>query len=137
MTPDRNEVLLGTLATLSIVSLLVLIFALRKVVSFTVSVGMLLFYELAEIVMYVNMALHIVDVVSIPLLWSVDDTKDSPECTVHGVLYMYIMLYYYVTTTLLAVESFVCLVLANLSLRHQKNKVSRRRVVYILSLIHI
>ena len=136
---DRNEVLLGVLAGLFVCIIFLVLSALRKAVSSTVSVGMLLFYELAQIIMYVTLFLQIIDLVSIPLLLGVDQTKDSTECTVHGGLYIYITLYYYCTTTLLAVETFLyCLLSTKWSLKHQKNQVSRRRILYtIITLVAV
>ena len=54
----RNEVLLGVLAGLFVCIIFLVLSALRKAVSSTVSVGMLLFYELAQIIMYVTLFLQ-------------------------------------------------------------------------------
>ena len=132
---DRDEILLGILAGLFVCVIFLVLSALRKVVSSTVSVGMTLFYELAQMLMYVTLFLQVIDLVSIPLLLGVDHTKDSPECTVHGGLYMYIALYYYCATTLLAIESFLCLLSTSRSLTQKKNQVSRRRIMYTITML--
>ena len=128
----RDDALLGVFAGVSVVADGVVLWALRHVLVNGVYQGMSTFYRLAAALLLSSFATHVIDIAFIPILKDEDPTKDSLPCSLHGALYMYVLLYFYFTSMFLSVESFLCLTVRQASRGNQEKRVAQR-----LSLIHI
>ena len=105
-----DNILLTACIAVSMISEIIILIALRKyITSRKVASNIRIYYNLTFALFVVLISTHVVSIVTIPFLNAESQTEDSLACTIHGALYIYLQLWYYILLMFLAIESFLCL----------------------------
>ena len=105
-----DNILLTACIAVSMISEIIILIALRKyITSRKVASNIRIYYNLTFALFIVLISTHVVSIVTIPFLNAESQTEDSLACTIHGALYIYLQLWYYILLMFLAIESFLCL----------------------------